>query len=48
MVLSRLALLLMDIDRNSKGKDPKPIIIGVDNEADETCTVRAFTGVPRS
>mmetsp|Transcript_25274 Transcript_25274/g.60405 ORF Transcript_25274/g.60405 Transcript_25274/m.60405 type:complete len:612 (-) Transcript_25274:213-2048(-) len=39
MVLSRLALLLMDIDRVSKGKDPKPIIIGVDSEADETCTV---------
>lgn len=42
MVLSRLALLLMDIDRVSKGKDPKPIIIDVDSEADETCTVRGI------
>jgi len=42
-VLSRLALFLMDMERHRGGgdarRDAKPIVLGVDDEARETCTV---------
>ncbi|EKX54411.1 cell division control protein 45 [Guillardia theta CCMP2712] len=38
-VLSRLAMFLMDLEKKTSDKELKPIVLGVDNEEDHTCTV---------
>eukprot|EP00960_Hanusia_phi_P039658 753972-Hanusia_phi.AAC.6 len=38
-VLSRLAMFLMDLDKKTSDRESKPIVLGVDNEEDHTCTV---------